>query len=186
MKSKLMSIMALMVVLLVFASVQAQEEEPTEPAGIEMEMETGYSVDDLAPMALGYYEGAEVYFIHPEASDAGVAEILTDMMGTDVIVVPSLAEIPEELLGNVFVFTNGVEGMGPLGYQPDVFDTVPGDELYTPLRAINLVTWQENVESRELMSVSDILTAEENGEVIIERPGVVVNMPILVWGDEQR
>jgi len=188
MKQKLMLSLVLLVGLFVFVSVQAQQAEPTEEPDMEMgmDMDTGYSVDDLAPLALAYYEGEDVYFIHPEASDAGVAEILTDMMGTDVITVPSLAQIPEELLGNVFVFTNGVEDMGPLGYQPDVFDSVPSDEAYTPLRAINLVTWQENTEARELTSVSDILAAEEAGEVVIERPGVVVNMPILVWGDEQR
>jgi hypothetical protein len=108
------------------------------------------------------------------------------MMGTDVITVPSLAEIPEELLGNVYVFTNGIEAMGPLGYQPDVFDSVPGEENYTPLRAVSLVTWQENVEARELTSVDEILAAEEAGEVVIEQPGVVVNMPILVWPDGTR
>jgi hypothetical protein len=186
MKPKLMLVIALIVGLLVFVSVQAQEAEPTEAPDMEMDMDTGYSVDDLAPLAFAYYEGGDVYFIHPEASDAGVSDVLTDMMGTDVITVPSLAQVPEELLGNVFVFTNGMEGMGPLGYQPDVFDSIPGDEAYTPLRALNLVTWQENVEARELTSVSDILDAEEAGEVVIEKPGVVVNMPILVWPEGQR
>lgn len=165
---------------------RAQEATPEHSGGMDMEMDTGYSVDDLAPLALAYYEGEEVYFIHPEASDEGVAQVLTEMMGPDVITVASLAEIPAGLLGNVYVFTNGVEAMGPLGYQPDVFDSVPGDETYTPLRSINLVTWQEDVEARELRSVADILAAEEDGEVVIEQPGVVVNMPILVWPDGER
>ncbi len=160
--------------------------DTTPDATSGMEMETEYSVDNLAPLALAYYEGGKVYFIHPEASDEGVAEILTNMMGTDVMVVPSLAEVPEELLNNVYVFTNGVEAIGPLGYQPDVFDSVPSDEAYTPLHSVNLVTWQENAEARELTSVREILEAEGNGEVTIERPGVVVNMPILVWPGGQR
>ncbi len=108
------------------------------------------------------------------------------MMGTDVMTVPSLAEIPAELLGNVYVFTNGIEDMGPLGFQPDVFDSVPGDEKYTPLRAVSLVTWQADVEARQLVSVEEILAAEEAGELTIEQPGVVVNMPILVWGENHR
>jgi hypothetical protein len=161
-----------------------QEATPEEMGG--MEMDSAYSVDDLAPLAFAYYNGGDIYFVHPEASDEGVAGILTDMMGTDVITVPSLGEIPPELLGSVYVFTNGVEGMGPLGFQPDVFDSVPGVEGYTPLRAIYLVTWQEGVEARELTSVDAILAAEEAGEVAIEAPGVVVNMPILVWPDGQR
>lgn len=151
-----------------------------------MEMGTKYSVNDLAPMALAYYDGEEVYFVHPEASDKGVAQVLTDMMGTEVMVVPSLAEVPKDLLGNVYVFTNGIKAMGPLGFQPDVFDSVPGDEAYTPLRALNLVTWQGNAQARELTSIREILAAEKNGEVIIEQPGVVVNMPILVWPEGHR
>ncbi len=172
------------------ATVRAQDvtPEPTEEAmdGMTMEMNTGYSVDDLAPMAMAYYTGEVVYFIHPEASDAGVADVLTKMMGPDVLTVPSLAKIPAELLGNAYVFTNGIEGMGPLGFQPDVFDSAPGDEGYTPLRAINLVTWQDGKKPRELKSVADIQSAADSGELVIEKPGVVVNMPILVWGKNTR
>ncbi|MBZ0315703.1 MAG: hypothetical protein K8L91_04730 [Anaerolineae bacterium] len=159
---------------------------PTPTPESDMDMDSGYSVDELAPLAMAYYEGQKVYFVHPEASDPGVAQVLTDMMGTDVVTVPSLAEIPAELLGNVYVFTNGIEDMGPLGFQPDVFDSVPGAENYTPLRAVNLVTWQTDVEARQLVSVEEILAAEKAGELTIEQPGVVVNMPILVWGETHR
>jgi hypothetical protein len=168
------------------ATPQPTEEMDMGDDSEGMDMETGYSVDDLAPLAMAYYEGETVYFIHPEASNPDVAQVLTEMMGPDVLTVPSLAEIPAELLGNVYVFTNGVEAMGPLGYQPDVFDTVPGDEAYTPLRAISLVTWAEDSEPRELTSVDEILDAETAGELTIEQPGVVVNMPILVWGEATR
>jgi hypothetical protein len=178
---------ALVLALAFGGAVIAQEATPEPPmGGMEMEMNTGYSVDDLAPLALGYYEGGEVYFIHPEASDEGVAGVLTEMMGPDVLWVPSLADIPTEMLGNVYVFTNGIEAMGPLGFQPDVFDSVPGDESYTPLRSIHLVTWQEGVEARELMSAEEVLAAEAAGEIVIEQPGVVVNMSILVWPNGQR
>jgi hypothetical protein len=156
------------------------------PTAAQMEMDSEYSVDDLAPLAMAYFDGQEVYFVHPEASDEGVAQVLTEMMGPQVYAVPSLAEVPSELLGQVYVFTNGVEEMGPLGFQPDVFDSVPGDESYTPLRAVNLVTWQEGVEATILTSVDDILAAEANGDLVIEQPDVVVNMSILVWGEETR
>lgn len=173
-----------------WGTVRAQDvtPEPTEEAinGMTMEMNTGYSVDDLAPMAMAYYTGEVVYFIHPEASDADVADVLTKMMGPDVLTVPSLAKIPAELLGIAYVFTNGIEGMGPLGFQPDVFDSAPSDEVYTPLRAINLATWQDGKEPRELKSVADIQSAADSGELVIEKPGVVVNMPILVWGKNTR
>lgn len=171
-----------------WGAVHAQEatEEPMGGDAMGMEMDSGYSVDKLAPMAMAYYDDTVVYFVHPEASDKGVAEILTKMMGPDVLTVPSLAKIPAELLGNAFVFTNGVDGMGPLGFQPDVFDSVPDDETYTPLRALNLVTWQDGSKPRELKSVKAIQDAVQAKEVVIEKPGVVVNMPILVWGDQTR
>jgi hypothetical protein len=171
---------------LIWVSVQAQEatEEPMDD--MDMEMDTGYSVDELAPLAMGYYESEVIYFIHPEASDETVAGVLTEMMGPDVYAVPSLAEIPAELLGNVYVFTNGIEAMGPLGFQSDVFDSIPSDENYTPLRMISLVTWAEGIDARELMSVEEIETAADAGELVIEVANVVVNMPILVWGEETR
>lgn len=191
-KQPYLNVLVAIVVLfgMLWGSAQAQEATP-EPAegamdGMTMEMDTGYSVDNLAPLAMAYYEEEMVYFIHPEASDEGVAGVLTEMMGPDVLFVPSLAKIPTELLGNAYVFTNGLEGMGPLGFQPDVFDSVPSDEAYTPLRAVNLVVWQEGHEPRELMSLAAIEAAADAGELVIEQTGVVVNMPILVWGENTR
>ena len=176
-------------------SIVAQDETPTsQPMGSMsnmsemggMEMVTDYSVDDLAPLVRGIYEGEDVFFLHTEVSDESIAEILTEMMGPKVVVVPSLADIPEELLGNVYVFTNGIIDGGPLGFQPDIFDSVPGDETYTPLRQIHFVTWVVDSSPEQLNHVSDILEAEESGDVTIEPSGIVVNMPILVWLDETR
>ncbi len=150
------------------------------------EMTMGFATDAFAPLVKGIYEGEDVFFVHTEASDSEVAGVLTDMMGPQVVTVASLAEIPDELLGNVYVFTNGIAGSGPMGFQPDVFDSVPGDPDYTPLRALNLVAWQEDTTPRQLDSVAEIMAAEASGEINIQRPGVVINMPILVWPGGQR
>jgi hypothetical protein len=171
--------------------VSAATPAPTSAAtmssmGGGMTMESGYSTNDLAPLAKAYYSGKEVYFIHPEASDAGVAAVLTKMMGPQVLTVPGLAKIPSDLLANVYVFANGIKGMGPLGFQPDVFDSVPGDKNYTPLRTISLITWKVTATAKELTSVEDIMTAQSAGQVEIKHPGVVVNMPILVWPGGKR
>jgi hypothetical protein len=144
-------------------------------------MQTAFSSDDLVPLVRGIYEGEDVFFIHTEASDPDVANLLTDMMGPQVVTVLSLAEIPRGLLGNVYVFTNGVAGGGPMGFQPDVFDTAPGDPDYTPLRSLHRVTWQEGSTPRQLNSAAEIEAAEAAGEIVIEQPGIVINMPILVW-----
>ncbi len=158
----------------------------TSGMGGGMTMESSYSTNDLAPLAKAYYSGKDVFFIHPEASDADVAGVLTKMMGPQVLTVPSLGKIPSDLLGNVYVFANGPKGMGPLGYQPDVFDSVPGDKSYTPLRTINLVTWKDTATAKELTSAADITAAQAAGQVEIKHPGVVVNMPILVWPGGKR
>lgn len=154
---------------------------PSSMSGGMTGMGTDHSADDLAPLVRGIYEGEEVLFIHTEASEPEVAGILTEMMGPEVIVVPSLADIPPELRGNVYVFTNGIAGDGPMGFQPDVFDSVPGSANYTPLRTLNQVTWQAEITPRQLDSVADIEATQAAGEVTIVRPDVVVNMPILVW-----
>ena len=138
------------------------------------------------PVGRGYADEQEIYFIHTEASDAELAQLLTDMMDSPVLHVPSLAEIPAQALANVYVFTNGVEGTGPLGYAPDVFDLPPGTEGYTPLRRLNLVTWADPAGGRELKAASEVLEAEASGELSIEQPGVVINMPFVVWETGKR
>lgn len=105
----------------------------------------GMAVADapVIPPVHGYAAGDEILFIHPEASDPGIAELLTEMMDSPVLVVPALAGVRDEALAEVYVFTNGIEpedARGPLGFQPDVFDCPPGSGCYTPLRRVALVT----------------------------------------------
>jgi len=54
------------------------------------------------PPVKGYIEGKEIRFIHTEASDPKVAGLLTKMMGSPVLVVPSLAQAPESTLATVY------------------------------------------------------------------------------------
>lgn len=140
----------------------------------------------VMPVGRAYADGQEIYFMHTEVSDPDVAELLSNIMQSPVLLVPSLAEIPDSALANVYVFTNGIKGMGPLGFAPDVFDSVPGSDGYTPLRRLNLVTWVDSSAPRELKSAADVLAAETAGEVTIEQPGVVINMPFIVWDGGKR
>lgn len=188
----IISIIALFITAITGLPSQMQHEATPAPQptmnnmGTMQGMEAPFPSDELAPLVRGIYNGLEVWFIHTEASDPEVADLLTEMMGPQVIFVPSLAEIPEEILGNVYVFTNGVAGSGPMGFQPDVFDSIPTDETYTPLRAIHFVTWRDDVQPRMLVNAADIETAEQRDEVEIERFVAVVNMPILIWPDGHR
>jgi len=137
------------------------------------------------PAVAGYSEGQKILFIHTETSDPKIAKILTDMMGgSPVLVVPSLATAPKEMLARVYVFTNGMMGdgpMGPLGGQADIFAHPPGDPGYRPLRSVILVTWQNPMSAKVLKSVAALQKAIDSGAVKIEEAGVVVNMPFLTW-----
>jgi len=138
------------------------------------------------PAGMAYAEDQEIYFVHTEASDPSIAETLTNMMSSPVLHVPGLAQIPQASLAEVYVFSNGIAGSGPLGFQPDVFDNPPGAPGYTPLRRLNVVTWLDGVVARELKSAASVLAAASAGEVSIEQPGVVINMPFVVWNGGMR
>jgi hypothetical protein len=168
---KNITLLVIVVLTLIVAACTPQQEGPAKAE---------------LPAGKAYAEGKEIYFVHTEASDPGVAETLTNMMTSPVIHVPSLANVPDEALANVYVFTNGVEGSGPFGFQADVFDNPPGTDGYTPLRRLNVATWADGVTARELTTVADVLTAESAGELTLEQPGVVINMPFVVWDGGQR
>ena len=138
------------------------------------------------PAGSAYAEGQEIRFIHTEVSDPDIAQLLTAMMDSPVLVVPSLTEAPESTLATVYVFTNGPEGMGPLGFQPDVFDNPPGTDGYSPLRRIHLVTWVDPATVVELKSAADVRAAIAASQLTEEVPGVVVNMPFVTWPDGSR
>lgn len=138
------------------------------------------------PVGMAYVGGEEIYFMHTEASDPDVAALLTKMMDSPVLEVPALAQAPDALLANVYVFENGLEGMGPLGFQPDVFDGPPGSAGYSPLRRLNVVTWADDGKARLVKSAEEVLAAEEAGELKITQPGVVINMPFVTWPGGKR
>ena len=149
---------------------------------------TAQGAGDFASVPAGraYAEGKEIFFSHTEASDADIAATLSDMMKSPVLYVPALAQVPAEALADVYVFENGLKGMGPLGFQPDVFNNPPGTDGYSPLRQIILVKWTDESKARELKSAADVLAAETAGEVTTSKPGVVVNMPFMVWDGGKR
>lgn len=150
---------------------------------------TATGENPVPPPVTGYYNGQEILFIHTEASEPEVADMLTTMMGSPVLVVPQLAQVPDTVLAEVYVFTNGIQGegpAGPFGYQADIFDSAPGDPTYSPLRRINLVTWKPDTTPRLLGSTDELAAAREAGELTITETETVVNMPMLTWPSGHR
>lgn len=145
--------------------------------------------DAPVPPVTGYANGEEIAFLHTEASDSAVAQMLTDMMDSPVPLVAALGRVPDELRADVFVFRDGAQpegARGPFGFQPDVFDCMPGESCYTPLRTLSLVNWLRPDEARVLRSAAEIKDAEQRGLVRIERTNVVVNMPVVRWPGGKR
>lgn len=138
------------------------------------------------PPVKAYSEGKVIYFIHSEASDEGIAEILSEMMNSPVLVTPSLGLAPSKMLANVYVFTNGIPGDGPLGFQLDVFDNPPPSEAYRPLRRLNKVAWANKQSARILKFSDEVLKAAESGELKLHKTNVVINMPMLTWPSGHR
>lgn len=141
------------------------------------------------PPVAAYYDGERVFFAHTETSDKKISDVLTNMMGSPVVTVPALAQTPDETLGPVYVFTNGVKPdgpRGPMGFQPDVFDTAPGDPDYTPLRQLVQLTWTDNADPRVLTSADEVEQAIDAGQLQAHRTDVVVNAPLLTWSGGER
>ncbi|NKQ35428.1 MAG: hypothetical protein HF973_07405 [Chloroflexi bacterium] len=189
-------IAGLFVLLFVAAACSSATVEPTavptEAADGMDNMGNGeHGADQFAPLVGGLYEGGEVKFIHTETSDPDVTTMLTEMMGgPKVFLVPALTDLPSSALATLYVFTNGLseglDGYGPFGFQRDIFDSVPRDEGYSPLRNVLLVAWVEDATPRELLSVAELKEAEANGEVTVTESGIVVNFPVMVWPDGSR
>ena len=60
----------------------------------------------------------------------------------------------------------------------------PGGSGYSPLKNIVLLTWKIPYSARFLRSAAEVEGAIQKGEVAVEKPGVVENMPFLTWSRE--
>jgi hypothetical protein len=73
----------------------------------------------------------------------------------------------------IWAFANGDEG------QRNIIDTVPGRKDYTPLWAVNMVTWKSSGDARVLRSAAAVRAAERAGQVTVRAMPIVVNCPVL-------
>lgn len=133
-----------------------------------------------------YLDGERIQVLHTETSDSVLADTLSKMMNSPVIHVPSLAQASAAMLANLYIFANGKTGLGTRGFQPDVLDNPPRSAGYSPLRAVWLVTWLEPTASRELTSAAQIVAAQRDGRVRVEKTGIVINTPLLSWPKGKR
>jgi hypothetical protein len=140
------------------------------------------NVDIDVPLMKGYENGNEIFFIATDASDNQTAVQITNATGFKVNFAPLLARTPEEARGQAYVFENGIEGEGLLGFQLPVIDARPGQDGYSPLLQINLVRWNdEAAQPTELRSEEDIISASNAGQLTVNNTDVIVNHPAVQW-----
>jgi hypothetical protein len=80
---------------------------------------------------------------------------------------------PGNTVAPIWVVTNGTRA------QRNIIDTVPGDDDYTPLWRVVMVTWKPGETPRTLRSAAAVRAAVRAGDVRVKRTTTVVNCPVL-------
>jgi hypothetical protein len=154
-------------------------QEQTAPGSILKLSRASIPID--IPLVKGYENGNEIFTIATDVSDMKTAQMATNLTGFKVNFAPLLAETPESARGQAYVFKNGIKGNGPLGFQIPVFNGKPGDEGYSPLLQVNVVEWKQGTTAKELKSVQEIIDAEKNGTIAINKTNIIANHPAIKW-----
>jgi hypothetical protein len=85
---------------------------------------------------------------------------------------------PGNKVAPIWVVENGAKG------QRNVIDVAPGDAGYTPLWRVVMVRFADGVAPRLLRSAAEVRVARAAGEVTLRQTNVVVNCPVLGFGQK--
>lgn len=115
-------------------------------------------------------DGSTIYYIATDASQKGPA----DMLGI-VFANTTQGTISTSSSADLFQFSNGITGSGPLGFQSGVGSSKAGDEFYSPMWRIQVVTWKDPLMATVLENIHDLTS---KAELTITTPaGFIVNCP---------
>ncbi len=144
------------------------------------------NVPATIPLHMGTYEGEPVYYIITDTNDETQAELITKKQNWKVELAPPLSEAPEESLGVIYMFEDGIKGKGIHGFQDEVFSNTPSQtDEYSALRLVTNVSWKPDQNPEILDSVDAILNASEARRIELETTEIIFNMPQIVWPDGQ-
>jgi len=124
-------------------------------------------------------DGSTIYYIVTDATPSGPA----GMMG--VVSAPSSASlIANSAAVDLFQFKNGIKGTGPLGFQPGIAASAPGDANYSPMWRIFMIGWDNPDEAQLLETLGDMNAYKKAGliDIGIARPmdsDHIVNCPFI-------
>ena len=119
-------------------------------------------------------DGSTIYYI---ATDASIKKV-ADELGV-VFVNKTGPTLKSGSSSDLYVFTNGIKGNGPMGYQASIASTNAGDEAYSPLWRIQTVTWKDPEQAQFLTTLDEITEHAKQGHLKTEVAGVVVNCPFV-------
>jgi hypothetical protein len=160
--------------------ILAQQEQQQPGPGSVLKLSRANIPIDI-PLTKGYENGNEIFFIATDVSNEKTAAMITNKTGFKANFAPILAQTPEASRNQIYAFTNGIAGNGTFGFQLPILNAKPGNEGYSPLDQLNLVMWNQGVTARELKSVQEIMTAQQNGELSINKTDIIVNNPAIKW-----
>lgn len=124
-------------------------------------------------------DGRTIYYIVTDATPSGPA----GMMG--VVDAPTSASlITNSAAVDLFQFSNGITGSGPLGFQPGIAAGAPGDANYSPMWRIFMIGWEDPENAAVLETKADIDAYQQAGliSVGLARPmdsDHIVNCPFI-------
>ena len=124
-------------------------------------------------------DGRTIYYIVTDATPSGPAN------GMGVVYSPKSADLfLNSAAVDLFQFTNGIKGTGPLGFQPGIATGALGDANYSPMWRIYLISWNNPEDAQLLETVDDITAFSEAGLITINvaRPmnsDHIVNCPFV-------
>ena len=166
-------------------STTQEKTETSDDLGSVLKLSRANIPTDI-PLHKGYYNSESVYFIITDSSDSEIAEIITKQQGWKVELAPPLANTPESALSTTYIFSNGVQGNGVIGFQGEVFSSTPAQpEAYSALTSNIQVTWNDGQRPSILESEEAILDAKNQGKISLTELDVVINMPQIVWPEGQ-
>jgi hypothetical protein len=160
--------------------ITAQQEQQQSGPGSVLKLSRANIPIDI-PLMKGYEDGNEIFFLATDASNEKTVAIITNKTGFKANFAPILAQTPEASRNQIYAFTNGIAGNGTFGFQLPVVNAKPGNEGYSPLDQLSLVMWNQGVTARELKSVQEIMTAQQKGELSINKTDIIVNHPAIKW-----
>lgn len=131
------------------------------------------------PLIGGFYNGKGVTYLLTDVSTQKDAAALSKATNFPVTYSAKLAKVPEAALAKLYLFTNGVKGPNPFGFQANVIDSVPGQAAYSPLWRVYAVTWNAGANARQLKSEREVLAAKAAGELTIKKTGLIKNSPVV-------